>query len=237
MSLPGILKRYSRLALPLVAALTLALLGGCSRERATDETQLLLARQSYSANALTNGLAEILEWHATNDTGLAGQLAPGLEERAVKERLAAVDCHPTQELLTLWSTHNGSTGTTPFIWYHDLLSVDEAIEAYRWLTRTPFITWDDRYLPVFSFEGEWYGSYCGEPGLSAGPVLHFFLEDEPRVTHRNLTTLLAGNAEAMREGVVRWADGGMQDDIQALFNIHQKLNPGYPFPYHVPGKL
>lgn len=211
-------------------------LAGCSRERATDETQLLLARQSYSANALAASLAEILEWHAANKTGLADQLAPGLTEQAISERLAAVDCHPTQELLALWSSHNGSVGATPMIWYHDLLSVDQAIEAYRWLSLNPLTPWDDRYLPIFSFEGEWYGSYCGEPGLSAGPVLHFFLEDEPRVTHRNLTTFLTGNAEAMREGAVRWENGGMQDDIQVLFNIHQKLNPGYPFPYHVPGK-
>ena len=64
--------------------------------------------------------------------------------------------------------------------------------------------------------------------------MHFFLEDEARITHVNLAVLLAGMAEAMRTGAVRWRDGAMVDDIRALHRIHQRRNPGYPFPYHVP---
>jgi hypothetical protein len=204
------------------------------RDLGTSETQLQIARQSYNARLLSASLETIAEWHGKHKTGLGEQLAPGLSESEITQALAAIDCSPTKEMIALWSWHNGGVGTAPMVWYHDFLSVDAAVSEYRLLIVNPLAPWDPNYLPIFSFQGEWYGAYCGEPGLSASPVLHFFLEDEPRVTHRNLTTFLAGNAEALREGAVEWENEAMREDIQALFEIHQKFNPGYPFPYHVP---
>ena len=41
-------------------------------------------------------------------------------------------------------------------------------------------------------------------------------------------------AKALDSGAVRWENGGMVEDIRRLYDIHQKHNRGYPFPYNVP---
>ena len=69
---------------------------------------------------------------------------------------------------------------------------------------------------------------------AAGPVAHFLLEDEPRITHVNLTVFISTMAETLRSGAVSWENDAMVDDINEVYRIHQKHNPGYDFPYHVP---
>ena len=113
--------------------------------------------------------------------------------------------------------------------------MQEALSEHDQLNLNPLVQWDPDYIPVFMFEGEWYASYCGPRSGSSGPVVHFFLEDEPRVTHVNLTTFLATMAEALRSGAVKWKNGAMVEDVRQVYLIHQKHNPGYAFPYHVPG--
>ena len=168
-------------------------------------------------------------------TGVAATLRAPRAVSSIEGAFASADgCTPTAELKALWSWRDGSTGAVPFIWYHDFLPLDDALAEYRSLLANPLVRWDPRYVPIFSFEGEWYAAYCGPEVTVAGPIVHFFLEDEARITHVNLAVLLAGMAEAMRTGAVRWRDGAMVDDIRALHRIHQRRNPGYPFPYHVP---
>ena len=98
----------------------------------------------------------------------------------------------------------------------------------------PLIPWDPSYIPVFSFQGEWFGAYCGSKTRESGPVVHYFLEDEARVTAINLTTFIASMAEAFESGVISWSNGGMKEDIHRLREIHTRHNPGFDFPYYVP---
>ena len=174
----------------LITASAIVALAGCTRDLATSETQLRIARQSFNATSLTSSLEAIAQWHEAHETGLADQLAPALPENEISERLADIDCNPTAEMLALWSWHNGGSGNTPMVWYHDFLSVDEAIMQYRLLTLNPMAPWDPRYLPLFYFEGEWYAAYCGEEGLQASRVLPYFQEDALRVTNRTHTSFL-----------------------------------------------
>jgi hypothetical protein len=112
--------------------------------------------------------------------------------------------------------------------------LEDAVSEYRWLTLNPLIPWDPNYIPLFSYEGEWYAGYCGKGSNTAGPVVNFFLEDGAMITHINITTFLASMAEAMRTGALTWEDGAMVEDIHEVHRIHQEHNPGYSFPYYVP---
>ena len=141
---------------------------------------------------------------------------------------------PNDELKMVWSWRNGEQSSAPFIWYHDFLSMEEARSEYKWLLLNPLITWDPNYIPVFTFEGEWYAVYCGAQSKSAGPIVHFFLEDGPRVTYTNITTLLSTMAEALNSGAVSWQNGAMIEEINRIYLIHQEYNSGLQFPYHVP---
>jgi hypothetical protein len=87
---------------------------------------------------------------------------------------------------------------------------------------------------VFSFDVEWYAAHCNPKGDAAGPVVHYFLEDEPSITHVNLTVFISTMAESLRSGAVSWENDAMVEDIDKVYRIHQEHNPGYDFPYHVP---
>lgn len=226
--MPGV-----RLLLAIACAAALGLCG-CTGEFPADPGALERAARAYDADALTHSLAAIEAWHVGNDTGLAPRLRPGLAAPTLASRPLVSRCRLNAELAALWSWHDGGRGAAPLVWYHDFLSLDEAVSEYRWLLLAPLVRWDPRYLPVLSFEGEWYGVYCGAGSPLAGPVVHYFLEDSPRIVAVNLTAFMTMMAQAMETGALRWEDGAMVEDIHALSALHQRHNPGHPFPYHVP---
>jgi cell wall assembly regulator SMI1 len=210
-------------------------LNACEGQFQADNAALLAAKDAYDPQLLRASLVEIEAWHVENKTGVAETLKDGLSVSAIAGKLEGTDCKPTEEMKALWSWHNGTTaGPAPFVWYHDFLSLDEAVSEYRWLTLNPLIPWDPNYIPLFSDEGEWYAGYCGKGSNTAGPIINFFLEEGATITYINITTFLASMAEAMRTGAVSWEDGAMTDDIHEVLRIHQKYNQGYQFPYYVP---
>jgi hypothetical protein len=207
---------------------------GCTGEFPTDAPKIQAAEQAYDSELLIKSLNEIEAWHLENDTRVASVLGAGRSPSSIDAQFEGTDCRPTEELKSLWSWRDGGIGAVPFVWYHDFLPLQEALSEYKWLLLNPLVQWDPRYIPIFSYEGEWYAAYCGKGASTAGPIIHFFLEDEPRVTHTNLTVFLAGMAEALRSGAVWWENDAMVDDIRKVHFIHQKYNRGYSFPYFVP---
>ena len=210
------------------------ILVACTGEFPTDVQEVRAAEDTFDRELLITSLNEIEAWHIRNDTGVEKNLAAGRNTASILADFDGIDCKPTEELRTLWSWRDGGIGAVPFIWYHDFLPSREALAEYKRLQRIPLLRWDPRYIPIFSFEGEWYAAYCGEGADNAGPVAHFFLEDEARITHTNLTMFLASMAEAFDTGAIRWENEGMAEDLRQVYRIHQKHNPGYSFPYYVP---
>ena len=215
---------------------TAIVLWGCDGQFPTDSSKLQAAEARYDAALLTNSLDAIAAWHATNKTGVAGYLSAGKNPASIEEAFKGSACKPTEELKALWSWRDGGIGPTPFVWYHDFLPLDDALSAYKWLRINPLARWDPQYVPILAFQGEWYAAYCGPDSVNAGPIAHYFLEDEPRIVSVNLTVFMAGMAEALQSSAVQWKDGAMVDDIHQMHSIHQRRNPGYPFPYYVPTK-
>lgn len=206
---------------------------GCTGEFPVDTLKLQAAEAAYDGELLIQSLDQIEAWHLTNKTGVADVLRDGREPSSIVAAFTETKCRPTEELKTLWSWRDGETGVAPFVWYHDFLSLEEVVSEYQSLLLNPLVQWDPEYVPVFAFEGEWYAAYCGKDASNAGPVIHFFLQDEARVTHVNLTIFLAGMAEALHSGAVSWNSDAMVEDIQKVHSIHQNYNPGYEFPYYV----
>ena len=211
----------------------LLVLCACSGEFPADTSKFQAAEAGYDAALLTTSLNEIEAWHAKNDTGVAGILRAGRSEASIEEAFTGSDCQPTDELKSLWSWHDGGVSATPFVWYHDFLPLEDALSEYRWLHINPLVRWDPHYIPILSFEGEWYAAYCGPKAGSAGPIAHYFLEDGGRIVSVNLTVFMASMAEAFQSGAIQWKNEGMVEDIQQVHSIHQRNNPGYEFPYYV----
>lgn len=207
---------------------------GCGAEPAGTEMQFRVATERADDAALRSGLEQIKAWHQDNGTGLAGKLRPGLSEATITSVLDDVNCYPTNELKALWAWHDGAVDAAPFIWYHDFLSLEDAVSA-RWPLRLATLPhWDGRLIPVFEFDGEWYATFCAAQTMAGAPVVHVSFEDVPRVTHINLTTFIVTMAQAMSQGAVRWEGGGMVEDIHGIYRVYQQHNPGYSFPYYVP---
>lgn len=207
---------------------------GCQGKFQASSAQLRSADAAYDSRELQLSLSKIEAWHRKNNTGLADSLREGIAVTTIELAFSEKDCQPNEELITLWSWRNGEDSYAPFVWYHDFLSVEEALSEYNWLRLNPLIRWDPKYIPLFTFEGEWYAVYCGPNGGKAGPIVHFSLEDGARVSYTNLTTFLASMAETLNSGAVTWTSEAMADDIGRIYRIHQKHNNNIMFPYYVP---
>ncbi|MDX1545833.1 MAG: SMI1/KNR4 family protein [Rhodothermales bacterium] len=189
------------------------------------------AQDAASLDALTQALRDIEAWHRENGTGVV--LHEGADAAALDALEARIGCVLPLELRTLWGWKNGEQ-TDRFIWYHRFLPLEAALAERETLTSEAWGGWPPTWIPVFEFEGEWYGVECGAAGLLASPVVHYFIEDEPRVSHTNLTAYMQTMAAATREGALTWKDGWWEDDPRRLSRIHAALNPGLGFPYYVP---
>ncbi len=215
--------------------LILLMLAGCLGVFPVDEVDMHRARSAMDKNVLTQSLHSTKAWHVQNGTSLVDALRPGAAEEDIIAEFESIDLVPTRELQTLWTWHDGGVAEHPLIWYHDLLSHEEAVQEYRSLIRNPLVRWDKRFVPVFMHQGEWYAVYCGSEEVSAGPVVHFFLEDDPKVAYTNLTAMMATMAEVFASGAVTWdaEKRTISDDVKAIARIHATHNPGIAFPYYV----
>jgi len=216
------------------AIFALVTLCGCEGEFPASSAQLRAADAAYDSSALRRSLGDIEAWHQKNNTGLADSLRAGIPVSSIEKVFSKMDCQPNEELKALWSWRNGEDSYAPFVWYRDFLSLEEAQSEYNWLLLNPLRRWDPNYLPLFTFEGEWYAVYCGPNRGKAGPIVHFFLEEEPIISNTNLTTYLVTMAEALNSGAVTWKNGAMVEDIGAIHRIYRKHNSNTRFLYYVP---
>ncbi len=228
-------QRLTPMVRPLLhAALMLVVLSGCAGEFPAGASHLDAAKAAYDGERLVESLDSIKDWHIKNNTGIAGALGSGVTVSSIEQALSGRHCKVTEELKQLWSWRDGATSSTPFVWYHDFLSLEDALAEYRWLRVNPLVQWDPQYIPILTFEGEWYAAYCGPDAGTAGPIVHYFLEGGPQIVSVNLTVFMASMAVAFESGAIQWTDGAMVEDIHKLHSIHQRNNPGYAFPYYVP---
>ncbi len=182
--------------------------------------------------ALIESAEALRRWHAERGTGI--RLNPGIDERSLELTVGGVPCTLPEELLTLWRWHDGES-SEGFVWYHEFVSVREAIDEFGALRRAPRSRWRRDWFPVLRFQDEWFFVECAQVPSAASPVMHFFVEDEPRYAFVNLTTMLQTMAEAARTGALAVdEDGNVRDDVAAIAAIHRRLNPGASFPYAIP---
>lgn len=197
------------------------------------------ADASYSPERLTRALDTIEQWHRSNGTRIASELAPGLDDAEIDRQFADLGCVPSRELRALWRWRNGHEDTGVAQWlgvYHQFLPLEAALEQRNQLRLFTLFGWDKRWIPVFQFQDEWYFVECGDRERDAGPLLLYFIESGTSYSYLSLTSYLETMAQAMSEGAIRaqGPDRDMIDDTAALAKIHARLNPGLSFPYHVP---
>ena len=222
----------------LVVATVSHLLVGCSNDSSydhgltVDDSQWALANQQADLAMLIDAAREIEAWHAREQTGI--QLNPAVSDQEYLELVSEFPCSPPEEVEALWKWKNGES-TDRFVWYHGFLSLQEALEEYRYLTSEPIFGWEETWIPVFQFQDEWNVVVCdSEPNVGA-PVIHYFTESGPSYAYTNLTTYLRTMAAAMDRGALTWTDGwwSSSDEVKDLAAIHDEHNDVAKFPYAV----
>jgi cell wall assembly regulator SMI1 len=214
----------------------LLLLSACDKDNSLisglnlDANSIKRAEEQYDKKELLSSLKDIELFHKLNRTGLKLNVPAKIQE--IKEVESVFGCDLPEELQELWRWHNGES-TDKFIWYHKFLSTSESISQYRLLVLTSSINWNKNWIPVFEYQGEWYGVQCGNSTPKASPVILYFTESGTSVAYTNLTTYMQVIAKAVNNGGLKWKENWWDDDMQTVSNIHAELNLGVKFPYYV----
>lgn len=203
---------------------------GCNSGLKLDADSIARAEELYNEQVLISSLKSIELFHIRNKTGL--KLNAPAEDQDIKEAQSVFGCVPPKELQTMWRWHNGES-TDKFIWYHKFLSIKDSISQYKSLNLYGFMSWKKNWIPVFEFEGEWYGVQCGDTTPDASPVIFYFTESGVAVAYTNLTTYMQVMAQSIKNDGLKWKADSWVDNIKIVSKIHSKLNPGIKFPYYV----
>ena len=181
---------------------------------------------------LSDALESIRRRHGEVDSGLL--LNDAASDAALNDAEARLGCRLPLELRSLWQWRNGEQSDL-FIWYHRFLPLEAAlIERDELLSSTFAVRRGRNWVPVFDFEGEWYAVECSDVAELASPVVHFFIEDDPRIAYANLTTFMQTMAQGMTDGAITWDGSAWRANTRLLSTIHSARNPGIRFPYAVP---
>lgn len=197
------------------------------------EIELKAALDAADITELRESLETIEKHHQANKTGL--KLNPGAKSEDIAQLEKELQCKIPKELAEIWKWHNGES-TSSFIWYHRFLSVEDALSEYQELTAHELSLWKSDWIPVFEFEGEWYGVKCDKEQRMASPVVFYFVEDEPHIAYVNLSRYMKTMATAMEKGALSWGGIAWEEDVHRLDDIFSELNPDMQFPYFVPEK-
>lgn len=188
--------------------------------------------------AMLTSLERILAWHTEHGTAIPELLEPGLDDATIDARFREIGCEAPADLRALWRWRNGhgDNGEAQWLaWYHQFLSLDEALDERRKLRLLPFYGWGRHWIPVLQFQTEWYFVVCGPTPRAASPLLVFFPEDGFAHPYTSLASYFETMARAMDSGAV-YAEGNplvMGVRIRELAAIHAANNPGLAFPYYV----
>ncbi|MFC1852308.1 SMI1/KNR4 family protein [candidate division CSSED10-310 bacterium] len=199
-----------------------------------------LAQMHYNAPGLSETLQKLEKWLQKHESPVVNALLPGLTPAEIQKLTKDFPAVLPRELELLYQWHNGTEANCelPLIWYHSFLNLEQALVEYKKLRRLSFITgWQKNWLPIFDFQGEYYFINCSTTQVDALPIFLYFDEvPEIEFSYLNLTTMMATGLKWYESEAAYLIDqeGFLGEDIQKLSKIHQQLNPGVRFPYHVP---
>ena len=166
-------------------------------------------RKAVSVDSAPLPLTPILERlsgiAAQRDPDFPASLQPGLSREALRAKLAEAGFayEPPQEWFELYQWHNGSTSMTPLFYYHEFVSVEAALaEREEWdqgNRSSDFELFPANILPLFYFEGEFYGIECHAEPQTTGRI--WFVFHDTTVCYDGLTSMLAAKQECYETGI------------------------------------
>lgn len=191
----------------------------------------------FDAKELKGALQSMLNWHETHHSKASTALQSGLSRNEIISRLQRIECNPPEEYLILYEWRNGTSNDDhPLLWYHSFMSIERALAERKTMIKLLGPSWKSTWLPIFSYEGEYYFIDCPLESAVALPVYYFFLE-EPEITYAyvNLTTMIKTAEELMRSDVVSLQNNFAFDNIgvNAIYEVYRKHNKGTKFPYAI----
>ena len=182
-----------------------------------------------SLTAILERLAAIA---AQRDSDFPASLQPGLSREALRARLAEAGFayEPPQEWFELYQWHNGSTSGTPLFYYHEFMSVEEALAERKVLDQgnreSDCELWPTNILPLFYFSGEFYAIECHAEPQVTGRI--WFVFHDTIVCYDGLTSMLAAKQGCFETGIYWDEDEDGYEEVAdeaACATILLKHNP------------
>ncbi|GBE91860.1 SMI1/KNR4 family protein [Nostoc cycadae] len=173
---------------------------------------------------LTQYLERILVWLQLNQPSFASSLQPGLTRLQIQEKVQNLPLVLSEEFYELYQWRNGVTyGDENFaIFYppYTFNSLEFAIEEYYKLIKyahkfseqnwvDPAEIWNNKWLPIFSFDKEYICIISDENNIEVSQVLHKLMGGgEPIIKYTSLANMMRTIAECYETGIYYVSEHG-----------------------------
>lgn len=178
-----------------------------------------------TAQLLLQRLEELTEAIAATGATVSGNLAPGIEEAGLREKLRPLGMEPPMELITWYGWHNGlidqqvASGRS-WLPLFEPLSIDAALaDRQQQLSGADPEPFPPTWLPILRAMGpNRLTVNCTPPAGMECPVRQYTPEADPEEfpTHPSLTVAVEQWIRSLREGWIRYLPSDDRWDIDFL---------------------
>lgn len=174
-------------------------------------------------------LDTLLDYAAQLQPTIRVRMQPGYDISTIRQ-IVPFDLPP--EVVELYQWHNGTTPTDDYPWlqlfyYHTFLPLEEAYQTYKNLMQVNQDIGEEGYnphlFPLFTFMGEYYSVWFGEPTQEIGAI-YFVFHGEGKV-YESLTTMLTAIVECYETQAYSLQENDIAIDQVRVAEIKAKWNP------------
>ena len=188
-----------------------------------------------SAPSIAGILRQILNHTAAANPSLKAHLRKGLSKKQIKEKTRSFPFRLPKEVEELYQWRDGLSLEVhdAFLFhYHYFLPLDKALEAYQINLTWRVLDADDptivrNLLPLFSFQGEFYGAYCCRAKQDTAPI--YFVHHGEYLVYESLMAMLSALLECYEAGayqaVIEAGTVTTIVDEQRVAEIKLRYNP------------
>lgn len=157
-------------------------------------------------------------------------LQPGLTTAEMYQR-APLPFKLPQEVLALYQWHNGTRQNEnepeqELFYYHEFMTIEAAYTVYQWRmqfnSEEGFEVFEPRLFPLFSFQGEYYATWCTVEEQERSPI--FFDYHGAGQAYDNLHSMLSAIVECYETGAYSIDSDEYHSDQEKVAHIKAKWN-------------
>lgn len=155
---------------------------------------------------LTDALRRIESWLQHHAPSMLETLLPGLTEPEIEQATTDLPFYMPDDLCELYQWRNGNAMSVDygasFLPAYVLNPLEVAVKRYQQeVNFQGWEMWDQRWLPLFQYECDYFFAEVGKPVQSPSKIREFFREDPSyNLVYHSLTSMMQTIAECYETG-------------------------------------